>query len=535
MNNRKWIKSETILVMIILIASLYSFLFCSLKNSWFVDEVYSYGLANSSYCPFLSTTDSWVDASYYQDYVSVQTDPINYGSVLYNQSVDVHPPVFYIILHFISSVCIGSTSKWIGLSINMVASVLGIVLIYEIISLINNHEDKRSWSIKVIAIFFYLVSNGYLSNLLYIRMYCLASFFVIALLYFHLRLIRKKYALDLFVAIGIPLTLYLGSLTHYFFVVYAFAICLIMFLHLFSLEKFLCGGVYTVSCILSMILAYVSFPHVVEQMNRNGGDQGLIHIIRFADIKAFLGIIIQYECNGSRLIFAISLMTLLMVLICGIRDGIAKSKFNIWNVLKGHICFELFFIPPIFYFIVLTKYAEVARYYSLIYPALFLLAIFPIIKILERINNETVYKGIQGIICLFLPICIMNASLENFRYAHFTARQKDELKGLNCVYLNDGWAKYTANVFEFLNYDQVYIASSDNVDWMENDEKIIRGCDNLILYIDDDYDMQNTLDKVLKKGKYSDCKLVFDDHGYSKCYLLSRESLETNYLADTSK
>lgn len=247
--NGKKKKEKVVIAIVILIASLYSFFLCNLKNSWFVDEVFSYGLANSNYCPFLPTSDSWVDAGYYKDYVSVQNDPLNYRSVLYNQSVDVHPPVFYMILHFISSICIGSASKWIGLSINIIASVLGTALIYKIILLINNHGDERNQEVGIIVVAFYLISNGYLSNLLYIRMYCLASFFAILLLYLHLRLASNDYVVDLFTAIGIPCTLYLGSLTHYFFVIYAFSVCLIFFLHLICQKKFLLWGGYTGSSI----------------------------------------------------------------------------------------------------------------------------------------------------------------------------------------------------------------------------------------------------------------------------------------------
>lgn len=521
-NMSKWKKYTNIgIVLLILIASLYSLFFCNLKNSWFVDEVYSYGLANSSYLPFLPTTDSWVDASYYKDYVSVQNNPFNFGSVLYNQSVDVHPPAYYMILHFISSIFIGCTSKWVGLSINIVASVLGGVFIYEIILLlIDNHSDKQNQAIAMIVMLFYLISNGYLSNLLYIRMYCLASFFAILLLYLHFRLINHDY-MDSFATVGIPCTLFLGSLTHYFFIIYAFPVCFVFFLNLIYQKKYLRVVKYTGSSVFSMTLAYISFPHVFEQMKRNGGNQGLVHLANLSDIKAFLTIIINYECNSSGLIYIISLFLLIIVFAFSVRNEIKKCKFNIAKLFFGHLYFELIFIPPIFYFLLLVKYVGETRYYSLIYPALFLLVYFPFIKTIRKINGESVRKLTVWAFCCLLPVCIINISLENFRYTHFTALQQSRLDGLNCVFLNDGWAKYTANVFEFINYDHIYISSTDNVDWMETDEKV-ENSQNLIVYIDDDYNAKNTIDNILEKGKYHESELIFDDHGYAKCYLFSR-------------
>lgn len=255
-------------------------------------------------------------------------------------------------------------------------------------------------------------------------------------------------------------------------------------------------------------------------MKRNGGDQELIHIVNLSDIKAFLKLIIQYECNNSTLIYFISVASLTIVLAFCVRNEMKHCKLNIKKLLAGHLKSELIFIPPLFFFLLLTKYVG-ARYYSLIYPALFLMVFFPIIKMIGRINGESVRKWTVGAFCCFLPICIMNTSLDNFRYTHFTAEQQSKLEGLNCVFLNHGWAKYTANVFEFINYDCIYIDSTDNVDWMETDKKI-EDCKNLVVYIDHDYDAQNTINNILKKGKYHNYDLIFDDHGYAGCYLLSR-------------
>ena len=44
----------------------------------------------------------------------------DYASVYYNQTQDVHPPLFYFLLHTVCSLFPGSFTKWTGLGMNFV-------------------------------------------------------------------------------------------------------------------------------------------------------------------------------------------------------------------------------------------------------------------------------------------------------------------------------------------------------------------------------------------------------------------------------
>lgn len=78
------------------------------KEGFFLDEIYSYGLANSSYVPFLSwlhggeqvangkLPEAVFTQSEFLNYVAPQESTrFDYASVYYNQTQDVHPPLFY--------------------------------------------------------------------------------------------------------------------------------------------------------------------------------------------------------------------------------------------------------------------------------------------------------------------------------------------------------------------------------------------------------------------------------------------------------
>ena len=74
------------------------------KEGFFLDEIYSYGLANSSYAPFLNwyyngehsfdgnLPEAVFEQQDFVNYISVQkNDRFNYASVYYNQTQEIHP------------------------------------------------------------------------------------------------------------------------------------------------------------------------------------------------------------------------------------------------------------------------------------------------------------------------------------------------------------------------------------------------------------------------------------------------------------
>lgn len=96
----------------------------SQKEGYYIDELWSYGLANSCYAPFLQDQDDYMDhwhgSGFYMNYLTVDSgDAFSYVSVYDNQVHDVHPPLYYMLLHTVCSLFKGNFSKWFGLSINL--------------------------------------------------------------------------------------------------------------------------------------------------------------------------------------------------------------------------------------------------------------------------------------------------------------------------------------------------------------------------------------------------------------------------------
>lgn len=254
------------------------------KEGYHVDEVYSYGLANSEYLPFMhfgqhdynvkewmaeygagespgqlfgnlirdfrilkecgfhlkesviyqdyltaqassadTRTTGWVPGQAYMDYLAVsESNAFNYASVYYNQRGDVHPPLYYGLLHTICSVFRGKFSRWFGLGLNFAALLMAAALLYKMCRL---YLGGRRTALLTAGV--YSLSAGFLSTAMFLRMYALLTFMVMACCYMHLKIADEDFRLKGKNRRKLVLVVLCGFLTHYYFVLYAIGVALV--------------------------------------------------------------------------------------------------------------------------------------------------------------------------------------------------------------------------------------------------------------------------------------------------------------------
>ena len=71
-----------------------------------------------------------------KDYMDAQENTFNYASVYYNQVQDVHPPLFYFLVHTVSSIFSNTFSKYIIFFISLPFFIGTCILIWKILNLI---------------------------------------------------------------------------------------------------------------------------------------------------------------------------------------------------------------------------------------------------------------------------------------------------------------------------------------------------------------------------------------------------------------
>ena len=192
-NINKRFSGKKILSVLILLLILILFVQCLVfvkagrdKAGYFVDELWSYGLANSYYAGHIYSTDpfgknEYVKADFFRDYLEVgDNDDFRYGSVYNNLSHDAHPPLYFFILHTLSSIYKNTFSKWFGIVPNIVFYLIGAVFLYL--------TGKRLTGSAYIALFPVLLwgfTTQTVSYVILIRMYMMLCMFGIMNVWIH--------------------------------------------------------------------------------------------------------------------------------------------------------------------------------------------------------------------------------------------------------------------------------------------------------------------------------------------------------------
>lgn len=156
--------------------------------------------------------------SEFLNYVAPQgSTRFDYASVYYNQTQDVHPPLFYFLLHTVCSLFPGSFTKWTGLGMNFVLLGGTLAALYAL-----GMELFADWKKALFVCALYAFNREMISNVTMVRMYMLMTLLTILLALLVAKSLRRP-SVPKYLLIGV--TIYLGMMTQYFFVVYAFLLC----------------------------------------------------------------------------------------------------------------------------------------------------------------------------------------------------------------------------------------------------------------------------------------------------------------------
>lgn len=339
-------KQRTILPLFaVLVISLCAMLyFGHQKEGYHVDELYSYGLANSEYLPFMhfgesgydvkdwmneygageslgdlfsnlikdfkilkecnfdfysseiyqayrvaqansadTYTTTWVSGQEYIDYLAVsESNTFNYFSVYYNQRGDVHPPFFYILLHTICSVFQGVFSKWFGLGLNMVLSLLTLVVLYR---MCEKHFGGRKTAIAVVCM--YAFSSGFMSTAMFIRMYALLTLMTVLCTYVHLEIRKSDYKFNKKMIAALFFSILGGYYTQYYFVLYAIGIAVVMIVCMAIKKKWKSVITYIITLAASAIAGICIWPFSVKHVFGGYRGQASLNVLQSGSFYAY--------------------------------------------------------------------------------------------------------------------------------------------------------------------------------------------------------------------------------------------------------
>jgi hypothetical protein len=449
MNTLKNHKQLCIRIILILLIALQlgNIIYCFTvkKKGLHSDEAFSYGLANSYYQPFITSADhtstealnknQWLSGEVFDDYLTVNEDErFAYGSVYYNNTKDVHPPFYYFVLHTVCSLFPGTFSWWYGFSINIVLFILTQLLLYKI-----SRRVTGSTFLSLLVCFLYGFSQGCINTFIFIRMYSMITFFGVLSIYLHLKLLdNEKYKRNLCL---IACVTFIGSLTHYYFLVFEFLLSGCMCIYYLFKKQFKKMFIYGGTQLLAALLSFAFYPYIYQHMLTFGGDYstnsnyaGFWVELRY--FKSFLinelfGIYIMPRPSylliylAEFMLYAVIIITPIAILF---RKEIwfRKTLSYIWGIIKD-LCVRLKNVNIIVYFCIVITVLEflvicrtatiiifghtATRYMFLTYPYIYLIVIVAANLILELItsfirNKRYVIVAVRSIMCIMTAVLL---------------------------------------------------------------------------------------------------------------------------------
>lgn len=264
-------KTRVAMVTLVAIQLIVMILFSMQKIGYHMDEILSYGLANSYFDPFITSEEQygmeWYTSEELQDYLTVDNqDRFSYDSVVYNQEQDVHPPLWYALFHTINSCFfVGVFSKWSGIILNLICFICIDIVLYFFAKQISS-----SRAIAVLSVLIWGFSLGAINMVTFIRMYALLTLWTILFVYLHSCLLNhatiQSGKISSKLLLGLIVVTILGILTQYYFLIFTFFICGLWCVYLLWKKKWKILIQYSCGELFAVIFCVIVFPAMIKHI-----------------------------------------------------------------------------------------------------------------------------------------------------------------------------------------------------------------------------------------------------------------------------
>lgn len=414
-------------------------------------------------------------------------DVLNYFSVYYNQARDVHPPLFYFLVHFVSTIFYGQFSKYIIFTINLVFFVGTLWIIKKIMEKLNIEK------MAIPTMILYGASMGCISTVMFQRMYMMLTFFSVLYLYLTIKFMQEDFKIEK----KYPwiFTILFGFLTQYYFCIYIVFVFLLVSAYLLTKKEYQKLGRYFLVHVIAAVIGILFYPasiyHIFFSYRGLGDGREVAKPIIQSCIYYFSQIYKLFSMK--HLLFLILVLYFILIL---------KNKAKI-DREKIFYC-SLIFLPSVMY---LFTIAKIAPFLGEDYTSRYIMLLFPIIAVgvAYLFSFATKKQGIFFTISLLL-------SVNGLYYNEPVYLYKDYQKAMDIatiykddyfVYVYDNSFTHLSSLPEFATYKASLIINENNYDFslLENDELI--NSNEFILCIKNWLNVEDILNKVLEGSHYT--------------------------------
>lgn len=490
------------------------------KINYHVDEFLTFGLANHPDSIHLSLEDGkqYQGIGAFQDYLTADPDHLfDYRNVWENQKMDVHPPLYYSVIHTISSLVPDVFSKWIGLIPNFICMVVIDVLLF-----LTARRILGRWEMG----FLVMIINGFslmtLNMAMFIRMYAMLTACVVTIGALHVAYFRKP-KLDVKFYAGLFAGTVLGVMTQYYFLIFLFFLCLFFGIRLLCQKRWKDAAGYAGTMALSGIAAIGIFPAMLEQIF-GSGQRGQEAFSNFGLLEGYYANLKEYYRILSDQLFGGEFFAVLLLLGVCLLMQLKKrhSGFQAWKrVINQELA--MLTVAVAGYLMLVSKIApyQTDRYVMPVAPYILLIIISVLYKLMQKCFGKEKHIRIGICIAAIFSVFLIleQARLGVFYTYKDTKAYVDIAKTYQkspALYVYDVPWMTLPNVEELKHYRDYKFAKEENLGQVlrQSPEK------KFVLYISKSLDNKKIIQEIMDKKKRSYSYTMIYSKDYANVYVL---------------
>lgn len=542
-DKKKALKYLIIIILILIGIRVY---FGYQKEDFFMDETFSYTLMNMKEGAGMIQTvpefnNIWISGDKIKNMLVVSKDEVlRYDIVYYNQTQDVHPPLYYFLLHTASALSFGNFTKWTGIILNILIFI-GISFALYVIG--KKVFKSTIWAIVLVAI--YGVSAGAIFSTIFIRMYELLILFVLLYLNKVIDILKKniidKEDITKKDMLELVTIFVLGMLTHYHFIIISVLISLALFIiMLFKKVKISRICTYVGINILGLLIYSAIYPsfytHMFGTQRGTESTGNLLNLADYADrIKRGINVFdVNIFGEVGNIIIPIFILFITLAAIKKIlENGLKKVKTEHIKKEKTE-CIDKYIlgiviISTIIYFMLVSKIVPFMsiRYFLIIVPLIHIVLVYILKFVIETLVKKEILRISMVVIIIlgYMLISLTVAEKNEFLYKGSNNMYKEiEKTGVkDYIYYYNNFYEVNSDITRYTKDVNIYFADINKVSENNSNEKEtgiaeIRKKDkiNIFLYnthldkIDEILQKLNKEYKVIKETKNFYRKSVYN-------------------------
>ncbi len=443
MANKKEVLREILFVVSLIVLLTISVVYQGYKKEGFhIDEMFGYTqVANTEYWRVTSDQEDqiymnhWHDVSHFEDFLTINEKEAFDLKGAWNTAYDnsAHPPLYFVILQFVTSLLFRNHfTKWSGLCTNLPFYIGSLIVLYLLSKKI--FQSKVGPSLAVTAI--YGISVAAIDTAIFLRMYMMITFYSLSLwtintFLYHSMLSDDPNKKKKIVGFGLLefIIIFLGILTHYYFLIFSFFTCGVFILLLLIKKKWKFAISYGSVALLAVGACASICPNFFSDLFSNG--RGAQAVEQASSTIGWLGRFQQFIVLIQELLMGRTITIVFFVLL-GILVGISlvrsKALLDKTQTMNKEMIVSFTIIIALYVVLIsLIAPMQTYRYIINIIPGLILILGYILDCSMNRLHCSQVIRSIAYFLMLILTISAHFTTGILYRYPGYN-QDVDNLK-----------------------------------------------------------------------------------------------------------